>query len=328
MFLGGCPCCGKKECWRCYEFGGCDNDWINHILSKDGLDIGRFNCFSPPSESMCELAYKSTILVDCEYSAPEGYTDPITGGGGVIYYRSPPWSRQIVPFVFVNDWEGSQDFPYFGWQYLPDPDFFGQERPVPLVNLGSSCEGYPDALTWDQRPNSRNGFKTYAGPFVTVVPPCGNWGYTVYNSIGFPNGTEYYALSEWEFTCGKVGTDGPQIVSLAEQSTPLSNQQFLDTGHIDLSTSSGRGAATNQYVIVKRYPPDHPTTPDQIYFEADPSKPPNVQRYETNELPESPPVVMSGDITTTGTQPSQGTFTVYSARLEDGTDIVPGGLGE
>ena len=33
MFLGGCPCCGKKECWRCYEFDYC-NQWDLILQSK------------------------------------------------------------------------------------------------------------------------------------------------------------------------------------------------------------------------------------------------------------------------------------------------------
>ena len=40
MFLGGCPCCGKKECWRCYEFDNtCEaiTETCRTICSSDGV---------------------------------------------------------------------------------------------------------------------------------------------------------------------------------------------------------------------------------------------------------------------------------------------------
>ena len=37
MFLGGCPCCGKKECWRCYKVGCAEitgSRWLGAIPDK------------------------------------------------------------------------------------------------------------------------------------------------------------------------------------------------------------------------------------------------------------------------------------------------------
>ena len=172
----------------------CEEDWIQHILSEDGLDIARFICSSSPTPLMCELAYQSTILVDCEYSASKEYTDSIVGTSAT-YYRSPAWDRQVVPFVFV-DFLSANGRPN-DFQYLPDPAFFGNERPIPMASLSPSCEGYQPFLRWDA------SNRVYAGPSVNVRSPCSNsqGGHAVDCTMGFPNGLDRYSSADWEFGC-------------------------------------------------------------------------------------------------------------------------------
>ena len=51
MFLGGCPCCGEKECWRCYEFNSvaCDN-WDAVLQSGKSMTFEYSSAFSDASE--------------------------------------------------------------------------------------------------------------------------------------------------------------------------------------------------------------------------------------------------------------------------------------
>lgn len=301
MFLGGCPCCGKKECWRCYEFGGCDSDWVNHIL--DTLQI---------LDSIgCEKEYPP-IVVNCSYA-----TTPNNEGVVILNPNAPvdqqigtystySFSRQQVRYIptdvtAVND--------KYTWTYMPDPDQFGFERPYlwrrqcPLPD--------PPIIYWN---TGNQG--AFFGPILYLQ--------AIKNSYGFFDIRQIFTLAQGNLQAGMSDNNVACAISVGCVDMDSSigfgglGGDFANTANFELQTNAVENLTVGTASVSGTYPNW------TIDYGED-----NVTSWVSSDYPMRYPLEMKAKtIGISLPETYDSTFTVYSARLEDGTDIVPGGLGE
>ncbi|MGI9447629.1 MAG: hypothetical protein ACR2NI_08255 [Pirellulales bacterium] len=304
MFLGGCPCCGKKECWRCYEFGGCDRDWILSIIQK--LDAG-----GPPGTDIEPCRDYPPIIVDCSYETTSNNEGLVIYNPGqpqenwVYFYRAVSFERMEVKFIPID--RGAFGGPgsgvaTFHWTYIPDPAQFGFDGilcPEDLNNVDTFFEKrYQPSLYMAGQRNSY-GYFNLLQRFSVGVDNLNGEGSTTDSSISI----DCEKLSS-ESGFGVLGAEFSANVNLAVRTSAIST--------LTHGTASVRGSYPDWVIeygednVLQWEAPDHP-------FDS------SLKMYAQTEGLGGPPFF---------DQTYESTFTVYSARLEDGTDIVPGGLGE
>ncbi len=269
-------CCGP--CWRCYEFGGCDGDWVNHIVQTLGY-TGR--------QPTCDSYYVVPVIVDCLYQTTSNNEGRVSGA--LNPYRPISFSRQELPFVLFS-YTGKTTGGFL-WNYAPDPAYFGLARPWPDYTCGVEP---PGSFPWDDWPY----YPVLSIQQRDLKNPST---YQVGLSVGLPNcqdPSRGWLSAGFGFACEQIAS-GITFGAISSFGGFPAN--------VEASTNTTQGKA--QF------------TPTEIIEDSD-----NVTNWSTTEFPFDAPLNMQAK--TTGCDTYESTFTVYSARLEDGTDIVPGGLGE
>lgn len=279
VLLPGCKCCGGGgPCWRCYEFGGCDRDWVNHIVQTLG-----YNYFQPS----CDDYYAVPLIVDCSYQTTSNNEGRVSGAGNP--YRPISFNRQELPFVLFS-YTGKTS-GVFLWNYAPDPAHFGLDRPWPDYTCGIEP---PGSFAWDY---------PYYWPVLSIQQgnPRDPSTYQIGLSVNLPNcqdPSRGWLSAGFGFNCDQISS-GINFGSISSFGGSPAN--------VEASTNTAQGKA----VI---------TTTGII------ENPNNVTSWSTTEFPFDAPLNMQAK--TTGCDLYESTFTIHSARLEDGTDIIPGGLGQ
>jgi len=301
MFLGGCPCCGKKDCWRCYEFGGCDVDWINHIL--DTLQV------LDPID--CEKEYPP-IVVDCSYATTannEGVTilnpnAPIDQQVGT--YSTYSFTRQQVRYIPLDIQANNNKFT---WTYMPDPMQFGHERPIMWARYCPLPD--PPFIYWN------------TGNLGTLYGP-GLYLQAVRDTIGYYAIFQNFSLAQANLQSGQGGNilSADFLLGCVDMVSSIGfgglGGDFANTVSLELETNAIENLTRGTASVSGTYPDW------EIAYGED-----NVTSWRSEDYPINYPLEMKAKtVGISYPETYDSTFTVYSARLEDGTDIVPGGLGE
>ena len=87
MFLGGCPCCGKKECWRCYGKGVCSVDGKLQTIKATAFQYLSFLGDNPSWQP--DQSAETGLPVGFELFPYNAFTDENGDCNFLFHYESP-----------------------------------------------------------------------------------------------------------------------------------------------------------------------------------------------------------------------------------------------
>ena len=87
MFLGGCPCCGKKECWRCYGKAICNIGGTLQTMKATAFQYLSFLGDNPSWQP--DQSAETGLPVGVELFPYNAFTDETGDCNFLFHYESP-----------------------------------------------------------------------------------------------------------------------------------------------------------------------------------------------------------------------------------------------